>query len=74
MSNAYKEVGKTEGGRIRDDKEDYTDINDRIPGPVLCGGSFAYPASAVRWAYSGSDRPKNQVYFYGFRLARTFSP
>jgi formylglycine-generating enzyme required for sulfatase activity len=60
-------------GKVVEDREVMNDIEGRH-ARVLCGGSFAYPASAVRWAYSGSDRPKNQVYFYGFRLARTFSP
>jgi formylglycine-generating enzyme required for sulfatase activity len=69
--SASKEVGKTEGGRIRDDKEDNTDINNSL---VLRGGSFVNQAVIVRSANRVWDVPSTRHLSVGFRPARTFTP
>ena len=65
-------VSKTEGGRIRDDKEDNTDINNTDPR-VLRGGSFHNLAVYVRSAGRDWSVPTSRNYLVvGFRPARTF--
>ncbi len=71
--SAYKEVGKTEGGRIRDDKEYNTDINNTF-NRVLRSGSFYSPAVSVRSADRDWGVPTTRYYYVGFRPARTFTP
>jgi formylglycine-generating enzyme required for sulfatase activity len=71
--NLSKEVGKTEGGRIRDDKEDYADINDTT-FRVWRGGSFNSQAVNVRSADRLRFVPPAHPNCVGFRPARTFNP
>jgi formylglycine-generating enzyme required for sulfatase activity len=72
--SAFKVVGKTEGGKIKDDKEDNTDINN-YPHRVLRGGAFVSPASVVRSSYRYNFAgPADRGDDLGFRPARTFTP
>jgi formylglycine-generating enzyme required for sulfatase activity len=69
--SADTEVGKTEGGKIKDDKEYNTDINNTIIR-VLRGGSFFDSASVVRWYSRRIDGPVIRDNAFGFRPARTY--
>jgi formylglycine-generating enzyme required for sulfatase activity len=71
--SAWKEVGKTEGRRIMDDKEDNTDINNTF-FPVLRGGEFDSHLSGVFSAYRYHAGPAFRYFNAGFRPARTFTP
>jgi len=71
--SVYREVGKTEGGMIRDDKEESEDINNQ-ESRVLRGGSFVVPASIVRSSFRHSNVPANRLSNNSFRPARTFTP
>jgi formylglycine-generating enzyme required for sulfatase activity len=69
----YKEVGQTEGGMIRDDKDDNTDISNH-DARVLRGGSFGYLASNARSAYRYGLGPTYRLDDFGLRPTRTFVP
>jgi formylglycine-generating enzyme required for sulfatase activity len=85
--DAYEKGGKTEGGRIRDDKEDNTDINNTVDR-VLRGGSFnalglrsssrisVAPSHPGIYHDPAKKAANNNVGFrdVGFRPARTFTP
>jgi formylglycine-generating enzyme required for sulfatase activity len=71
--SAYKVVGKTEGGKIKDDKEDNTDINNTV-SRVLRGGSFIIRAYGVRSSLRYDYGPATRRNDFGFRPARTFTP
>jgi formylglycine-generating enzyme required for sulfatase activity len=65
--------GKTEGGTIRDDEEDNTDVNNKV-ARVLRGGAFSLQAYDVTSASRHGNPPANRNNFIGFRPARTFTP
>jgi formylglycine-generating enzyme required for sulfatase activity len=69
----YKAAGKTEGGMIRDDKEEIEDITNK-KDRVLRGGSFNFLASYVRSSFRDLDAPTLICLYNGFRPARTFPP
>jgi formylglycine-generating enzyme required for sulfatase activity len=71
--SANEAVSKTEGGRIRDVKEDNTDIIHAVYR-VLRGGSFVNDAVVVRSANPIRDAPIKRYNNVGFRPARTFTP
>ena len=68
----YKEYGKAEG-RMLDDKEDKTDINNH-DNRVQRGGSFGSQESVVRSAVRTWLVPSDRDAYVGFRPARTFTP
>jgi formylglycine-generating enzyme required for sulfatase activity len=69
----YKEVGKSDGGMIRDDKEESEDRKNE-ERRVLRGGSFDNNASLVRSSYRLKFFFLGYRSVFGFRPARTFPP
>jgi serine/threonine protein kinase/formylglycine-generating enzyme required for sulfatase activity len=69
----YKEIHNPERGMMRDDKEDKTEIHNKV-GCVLRGGSYVDQIQGVRSAnhmVSSTNRRSQNV---GFRPARTITP
>jgi formylglycine-generating enzyme required for sulfatase activity len=71
--DVYRPYGKGGGGKVVEDIEDISDINNK-DGRVVRGGSFFYLASDVRSAGRLNNVPATRRYTSGFRPARTFTP